>query len=363
MPAPKKISRKRGPTQKEIAKKIRSLLKGGNKFSVESMASYLHLDVEQVENGMKEIRRSSRVDDTGGLISIDKPGFGRLDLAAVKGEKWHRFGLVSDTHLGSRQERLAELHAAYDLFEEEGITHVLHAGNIIDGYLPRINKESCFAVTVDDQSAYCVDHYPQRDGITTHFITGDDHEGWWIKDGINVGWIIQRMAEDAGRTDLQYIGHVEADVVVLGEQGQETIIKVSHPGGGSAYARSYKAQKAVESYEGGEKPHILMQGHYHVYNQMRDRNVYVIGMPGFQDQTMFARKLNLRFDVGCVIMEFQQDSEGLPVRFRTELTPFLTRGFYKSYLRSDTRLIKGRMVVEGGKAKRAPITSNRRKSR
>lgn len=44
-----------------------------------------------------------------------------------------RIGVVSDTHLCSNEEALDELHCAYDIFKREGITTVLHAGDIVTG--------------------------------------------------------------------------------------------------------------------------------------------------------------------------------------------------------------------------------------
>lgn len=258
--------------------------------------------------------------------------------------KWRTLGLVADTHLACREERLAELHATYDLFAAEGIKQVFHAGNLVDGYIPRINQASVLTPSIDGQTQYAVDNYPQRDGITTYYITGDDHEGWWIKTGFNWGKYLEQVARAAGRKDLKYIGHVEADVELPARHGS-AIMKVQHPGGGSAYARSYTAQKQIESFEGGEKPQILVQGHYHVSNFMQDRNCYVVGMPGFQDQTVFARKKRLRMEIGGAIIRFLQHPDGSIHRFQIEWIRYFTRGYYKAYLPSDETIKTQRIAV------------------
>lgn len=274
--------------------------------------------------------------------------FGRLPLEVFDSGGWTRLGLVSDTHLCCKEERLDALHAQYDLFVREGITTVFHAGNIVDGYLPRINGDSALATTPDAQAQYVVDKYPQREGIVTNFITGDDHESWFCP-GLNFGAYLDMVSKRAGRDDLNYIGHVEADVELrCGDHSQ--ILKVQHPGGGSAYARSYKGQKMVESFQGGEKPAILVQGHYHVSGYSFDRNVHIVGMPGFQDQTVFGRKKHLRFEIGGCIIEFKMSPiTGAITRFRPEYTMYFDRGFYKPYLKSDARLLKGHIVIDTGK--------------
>lgn len=281
-------------------------------------------------------------------FELPKPEFGYLPLNLIDGSEWVRFGLVADTHLACKECRLDTIHAQYDLFEKEGINTVLHAGNIVDGYVPRINGGSVLCSGIDDQAQYTIDNYPARKGLVTHFITGDDHEGWWMKEGFNFGAYLSMLAKEQGRTDLNYIGHVEADVEVKVKGASEsTMIKVQHPGGGSAYARSYAGQKQVESLQGGEKPAILVQGHYHVSNYMNDRNVHVIGMPGFQDQTIFARKKRLRMEIGGAILEFKVNKDtGTVTRCRLEFNLFFDRGFYKHYLRSDAKVLKGHLILD-----------------
>lgn len=279
-------------------------------------------------------------------IVLPRPTFGHLPLSAVDSGEWVRLGLVADTHLCCKEERLAELHNQYDLFEKEGITTVLHAGNPIDGYIARINGESVFETTIDGQAQYFSDNYPSRPGIVTHYITGDDHESWFAP-GFNIGAYLQHIAEINGRKDLVYIGHVESDVEIWTKDSKvPTLLKVQHPGGGSAYARSYTGQKQVEAFEGGEKPSILVQGHYHVSNYMNDRNIHVISMPGFQDQTIFARKKRLRMEVGGAILEFKVNPEdGSVTRCRVEFNRYFTRGYYKRFVKSDVKILQGHLVL------------------
>lgn len=279
-------------------------------------------------------------------MELPRPEFGHLPLSILDQGDWIAFGLVGDTHLCCKEERLAELHQMYDLFKQEGITRVLHAGNIVDGYIEKINGASVFDSTIDGQAQYVIDNYPSVSGLTTYFITGDDHEGWWQKTGFNFGGYLQYLAHDQGRQDLQYIGHVESDVAIKTSAPRCTIIKVQHPGGGSAYSRSYTGQKQVEAFEGGEKPDILVQGHYHVSNYMNDRNIHVVNLPGFQDQTIFARKKRLRMEVGGAIIWFKVNpDDGSVSRFRLELHRFFTRGYYKRYLKSDRKILKGALTL------------------
>jgi hypothetical protein len=286
-------------------------------------------------------------------ISRQPLEFGRLPLEILDGDNWTRIGLVADTHLCCKEERLDALHAQYDLFQNEGIRQVFHAGNIVDGYIPKINGASVYNSSIDGQALYCATQYPQREGITTYFITGNDHEGWWQKEGFNFGAYLEFIASRKGRFDLKYIGHVEADIdLICPGQERAQVMKIQHPGGGSAYARSYKGQKMVESFSGGEKPAILVQGHYHVSGYSFDRNVHIIGMPGFKDQDIFARTKGLRYEVGGVILEFKMSSAtGTITRLRPDFQMFFDRKFYKRYLKSDATLAPARTVVTTGSLK------------
>lgn len=313
-------------------------------ISPKTLAESIGVDLKDIELVLFEVAKTHTVEVRGGLLTLTKPSFGYIPREVTDGKGWIRCGLVADTHLCCREERLDALHSIYDLFASEGIVDVWHAGNIVDGYIEKINGASVFCTTMDDQMQYVIDNYPARKGVTTHFITGDDHEGWWIKTGFNFGGHLQLLAQSQGRKDLVYIGHVEADIEYqLGDSS--VVMKIQHPGGGSAYARSYTGQKQVEAFQGGEKPAILVQGHYHVTNYMLDRNVHVIGMPGFQDQTVFARKKRLRMEIGGALLEFKQNpKDGAITRLRPEFKMFFDRGYYRAFLRSDAKLVKGHIV-------------------
>lgn len=321
-------------------------LTGKSSAAVRGKRQRLEITEEVVDGRAKAIVAAPDPEKEAALATPRE--FGRIPLNLFDGGDWTRLGLVSDTHLCCKEERLDALHAQYDLFVKEGITTVFHAGNIVDGYVARINGGSVFDSTIDGQAQYVVDNYPKRAGIITNFITGDDHESWFAP-GFNFGAYLDMVAKREDRHDLNYIGHVEADVELrCGEHKQ--IIKIQHPGGGSSYARSYKGQKMVESFQGGEKPAILVQGHYHVSGYSFDRNVHIVGMPGFQDQTIFGRKKHLRFEIGGCIIEFKMSpTTGAITRFRSEFNMFFDRGFYKPYLKSDARLLGGHVVIETGK--------------
>jgi DNA-binding Lrp family transcriptional regulator len=238
-----------------------------------------------------------------------------------------RFGVTSDNHLGSKHERLDVLNALYDLYESEGITEVYNAGNWIEGEA-RFNKYDINVYGMDRQVDYWIENYPRRKGIVTRYVAGDDHEGWYQqREQVEIGKYAELRARAAGREDLIYLGYVEADIELKAERGSR-ILRVMHPGGGSAYALSYSMQKMVESFQGGEKPCIILAGHYHKFDYNYYREVFTVQTGCTCDQSIFMRKNKIQAHVGGSIVEFNQAPDGTINRFKVEWLPFYDRGFY-----------------------------------
>jgi hypothetical protein len=242
--------------------------------------------------------------------------------------KRYKFGALGDTHLCNRHARLDVLNSLYDIYEREGITRVFHTGNIVDGEC-RFNKHELIVRSgFEAQVEYLINEYPVRKGIETWFITGEDHEGWWIqREAINVGERMQQSAEKAGRTDLKWIGHLERDIHFKTKNGFSWG-RVMHPGGGSAYATSYTEQKIVEALQGGEKPRFMLIGHYHKWGTGYPREVYTVQTGCTCDQTAFLRRQKIRVDVGGSIIDFHQAPSGEINRFRGEFLGYFDRAFY-----------------------------------
>lgn len=321
-----------GSNDSPLIERIHAYLLKSKKRSVDvaELSDMFDCGVSKIKDEIANLHKKGiniLVSDSGVEIAKDIPKAEPTTIPFPKGEVI-KFGFVTDNHLGSRYERLDILNTLYDIFEKEGIKQVFNAGNMIDGEA-RFNKHDLHTHGLDGQVNYLVNQYPSREGIITHFITGDDHEGWYTqREGIDTGKHIQNVAEQAGRQDLIYLGHMEHDVIVPSKNG-ETIIRVQHPGGGSSYAVSYTSQKLIESLQGGEKPHILLIGHYHksAYNFLR--NVHVIQGGCTQDQTPFMRKKRLSAHLGGWIIEATVNDKGDIVRFKQEFIPFFDKDAYK----------------------------------
>lgn len=315
--------------------KIKLVLKDRKPYTVEQLSDKLDVGVSTVRKMLDDLKAE------GYNVSVKTDGSAILSSDIPKGESHvldvrkmttgtHKFGAVGDNHMGSRYERMDVLEALYDEFERQGVTTVFNTGNWIDGEA-RFNVHDLNVRGMSGQVDHFVKNYPKRKGITTFFIAGDDHEGWYVqREGINIGEYAEMKAKQAGRTDLVYLGYMEADVKIPAKNG-ETVVRVLHPGGGSSYAISYTTQKIIESYQGGEKPHVLLIGHYHKAEYIFNRGVHAIQTACTQDQTPFMRKKKLAAHLGGWIFEFGADDNGAITRFRQEFIPFYDNAYYKKW--------------------------------
>lgn len=241
------------------------------------------------------------------------------------------FGFIGDTHIGSKYCRYDVLNQLYDEFEEAEVDCIFHAGNWIEGE-SHFNKYDVDTYGMDNQCQRLVEEYPISNAIT-YAVSGDDHEGWYAqREGIDVGKHLQYMMQEAGRQDWIDLGYMEAFIPLINyNTGKERKLLLMHPGGGSAYATSYKPQKIVESFSGGEKPTILLIGHYHKLSYNFFRNVHCIQVGCTQDQTPFLRKKSIHADVGGGICKLKQDPEsGVIVSCQVEFFTFLNKGYYNN---------------------------------
>lgn len=219
------------------------------------------------------------------------------------------FGVCSDQHLGSKYERLDVLNELYDWFASRGVDRVFNAGNWIDGDDQR-TQHDVFVHGMDPQIDYLIANYPKRRGLDTYAVWGEDHEGWYARrESIDIGRYVEQRMREAGRNDWINLGFMEAAVTL---QNRKSGVKapplvVMHPGGGSAYAISYRPQKLVESLQGGEKPSVLLLGHYHKMSVNLFRSVWSVQCGCVQDQSPFLRKIPSEPHIGGMIIELEQD--------------------------------------------------------
>lgn len=321
------------PTAHDIIDQVVPVLRRGP-LSLEQLSA--RLGVEPVVAGMAiEIAhsRGASIHQRGELWHLDNaPAMGSQqehEFQLVARDNTIEFAAVGDTHLGSKYAREDCLSDFYDEVARRQIPIVLHAGNWIDGEAS-FNKHDLTVHGMDNQMRYLAENYPRRDGVETWAITGEDHEGWYSRrEGVDVGRYAENAMRQHDRTDWRNLGFMETFIpLVCG--GSSTQLCLMHPGGGSAYAISYQPQKIVESFDGGDKPAVLLLGHYHKASYNLIRNVHTLQVGCFQDQSLFMRKLKIAAHLAGVFVKLRLDPETAAViECQVSFRNYFVRDYYR----------------------------------
>ena len=209
-----------------------------------------------------------------------------------------RIGLTGDRHFGSLYHAQYALASFYEYAEQEGVKTIYDAGDILSGHkVFRGHEFELRDIGMDAQIERVRLATPKSD-IQTKFITGNHDASFKNLVGVSVGMQIARTVENH-----TFLGEEQATVVFSTPKGDFSLMLI-HPGGGSAYALSYRPQKIVESLEGGKKPNMLAIGHYHKSEMMPSyRNVAVFQTGTFEKQTPFMARQGLAAHVGGWIVD------------------------------------------------------------
>jgi predicted phosphodiesterase len=210
-----------------------------------------------------------------------------------------RFALIGDNHAGSLYERFDALGAFLRRAKDEGVTTVLHTGDVLDGIgIYRGQEFEQYAIGFDRQLQALSDRVPRIEGMDVRFITGNHDGSFYNLIGADPG---PRIAQATGWT---YLGRDQAWTELENPEGSVLHVMLFHPSGGTAYALSYRPQKIVEAIPGGKKPDVLAIGHYHKAEWIPSyRNVSVFQTGTFQSQTPFMARQGSQAHVGGWIVK------------------------------------------------------------
>lgn len=290
----------------EIAKTIEC------EFGLEKMYKKIYRYIHKSKSEAKPTTKEKRV-----VIQNQEP--------TVHASKWDgtdilRFAIMGDTQIGSKYTQLTYLHQFYDLCEREGIKNIYHTGDLTDGIKMRPGHEyELYENSADEMVDDVVQNYPRRNGIITHFITGNHDASLYKHVGFDIG-----RAVAASRPDMKYLGR---DCAVINLTPKCTL-ELRHPWDGTAYALSYKTQKMIEAMESDSKPNILAVGHYHKAEYIFYRNVHCLQTGCFQGQTPFTRGKGISVHMGGWIVTVRVDANGYIQGFAPEFVPFYASAKY-----------------------------------
>lgn len=228
---------------------------------------------------------------SGGLSNPNDTKKIKIDF---KGEEI-TFGILSDTHIGSKWTDPAYLFAAFEEMDKQGCTMLFHAGDLVEGMMGRPG---------DVYELTQIGYKQQKDEAIRLFsqwkkplyIPSGNHDlSYNIKLGAGMD-IVENVCEYL--PDAHYLGVNDGDLIING-----VTIKLWHGGDGSSYSLGYRDQKLIESFTGGEKPNILITGHIHKAYYFFYRNIHTIGAGSIQKQSGWMRAKKLQAHTGFWVVK------------------------------------------------------------
>jgi len=223
-----------------------------------------------------------------------------------------KFLSVTDTHIGHEKFN-------YGLWDQlakdaKDVEMVIHSGDHLEGMSGRpghIYELECVGYKAQINRArelYSMIEKPIY-GI-------DGNHDQWFKQKNNAGVVV---GEELAMTlkNFTHLGEWEGTLDLDGLK-----LLLFHANDGTAYATSYKSQKLVESFSGGEKPHIVLSGHYHKALYHFTRNVHAFESGTICGQSRFMRGKKLAAHMGYWIVDVTYNETGV-----TRLIPEFVPGY------------------------------------
>lgn len=213
-----------------------------------------------------------------------------------------KIGFITDTHLGSKYTDPDLLNICFDEFAKQEVDIVMHAGDVTEGLSNR--QGHVYELThigYESQREHAIEVLGQWD-ITPFYMISGNHDLWYkMSNGANmVSDICNRIP------NANFLGDHEGNITIGSAN-----IRLWHGADGSSYAHSYRAQKVIESFTGGDKPHLMLAGHVHKAGYFFDRHVHFVSGGSIERQSKWMRSKRLPAHTGFWIVEVGLNNSGI----------------------------------------------------
>jgi predicted phosphodiesterase len=245
------------------------------------MQSTANISKNYTPEEMKHLARGGRV-----IPSLTK----KIDFS---GEVF-KFAHITDTHMGAVFFKEYIWDAVCREIDRRKVDKVFHTGDVTEGLnLSRIDMiYELTHIGYEQQKKYAIEKLGM---LNAPIIAVDgNHDRWYKK---SAGAMIVKDIADA-LPNMTYLGEDSADVKV-----QNTNIRLWHGEDGSSYATSYRLQKLVEAFSGGDKPDILLTGHVHKQGYFFDRNIHCVSGGAVTTQSNWMKRTRKANHTGFWICE------------------------------------------------------------
>jgi hypothetical protein len=248
------------------------------------------------------------------------------NIADLLGKEF-TLGVASDIHHGGRFSQPTSYNRFVKYaYEHYGVRNMFgpgdkftgifgYSGHENDMVLPAIPRNRAEAWRAIDAQIKIADICTPRYEDLTYWEIGGNHDRWMIRkagiDGL-------RMLCDS-RDDMVYCGYHVAGIPLT----PQSHVRMWHPSGGVAYAKSYRIQKgmeglAIEALKEAmreEMPPItslLLVGHLHQLCYLPEPPLYGMLCGSFEGQTGYLKEKGLTPQIAGIILTVKLDNKGRP---------------------------------------------------
>jgi predicted phosphodiesterase len=222
-----------------------------------------------------------------------------------------RFGFITDTHMGSIYYREEFLEDFIQYCLNEKADFVIHGGDVTNG-LDQKKYNLLYESThigYSAQKKYAIEQLAKIP-FKKYIISGN-HDSWWMAMGAHM---VEDICNDL--SDCIFLGEGEGDISLGG-----ITIRVWHGDDGSSYATSYRLQRLIESFTGGEKPNVLLAGHVHKQGYFYERMVHAVSGGALCTQSKWMRGKRLANHSGFHFVKMIVNEKGV-ASFSVTWRPF-----------------------------------------
>lgn len=317
MGRPGKVIKENITEDEKTLSRIDEILRKNQKSTIIDISNILDISprvaTELVDRGRSQGYKWGKISD--GVIYFadsDTAPMGHARIIQIKPvAKKLIFGVMSDTHYGSKVCMKDEIEDFVDTVYATGARTIFHCGDAIDNncvYSTQTSEIELFGV--DQQIDLMIEHLPKKPGLTYYLVLGN-HD---LKSQRKYGFNISRELTEA-RKDIVYLGDVRATVKIPDEKGIDVMLR--HSGKGSqAYAMSYPLQRLIQNLPGGSKPNVFIGGHVHYGIYLPQyRNVHALYAGCFQGETTLTMEKEIPVSVGGWICRVSLDESNWSKEF------------------------------------------------
>lgn len=238
------------------------------------------------------------------------PTYDSVTILDVKEEI--KFLVISDTHIGHKKSRTAEVHELIKHAYAQGVRTVFHAGDVTEGHYMSIRPTSIkelAAIGFDEQLEMANEVFPVLPGLKYYSISGNHDFSFDRNAFANPVKVLSRM-----RDDFTYLGHNYAKI----ELTPKVSITLVHPDDGIGQNYGLKLRQHIDRNRPERLGRFIFMGHYHKFTHLHYMGIDAWVLPSFIDQTDFMETKNLESVVGGIIMSLKVDKDGDIVSFIPE---------------------------------------------